>query len=251
MQYSIIWRDNVSIFNLWNSPALFTADNIHPSVERAIPAASLLLYHCYFPSTCLPGVALEFVYRRFWNARLETLSPLLGAMTTEGLYVTCHILTYKTDLLSSLLTIFARLQKEQYLRLFCYTTANFRAPVCQQWLLNSCTVAFRTHCWKRWFPPLQGDMTIEELCFTGDISGLASCYWLHTNSCNCWLNPQAANLSYQYAANRKIWPQTDFQTSSGRKQLVEMAQLCKLHPTTAGLYSGVKYYMQYFNNSKT
>ena len=84
--------------------------------------------------------------------------------------------TYKTDQLSSLLTIFTRLQKEQYRRIFCYTTANFRAPVCQQWLLISCTVVLKTHCWKRWFPPLQGDMITEELYFTGDISGLTSCY---------------------------------------------------------------------------
>ena len=41
------------------------------------------------------------------------------------------ISTYKTVLLSSMLTIFARLQKEQYIRhLSCYTTATFRANIC-------------------------------------------------------------------------------------------------------------------------
>ena len=59
--------------------------------------------------------------------------------------------TYKTVLPSSLLTIFASSQKEQYLRLLsCYTTATFNAPVCQQWRLSSYTVAVWTHLWKRY-----------------------------------------------------------------------------------------------------
>ena len=50
-------------------------------------------------------------------------------------------LTYNTALLSSLLTIFARVRKEQYHRPFsCQTTATSRAPVFQQWRLNSWTL---------------------------------------------------------------------------------------------------------------
>ena len=53
----------------------------------------------------------------------------------EITYVT---LTYNTALLPSLLTVFDRVRKEQYHRLFsCYTTATSRAPVFQQWRLNS------------------------------------------------------------------------------------------------------------------
>ena len=47
--------------------AVFTAGNIRPSAERTISPASLLLYHCYFPCTCLPAVALELVCRRPLN----------------------------------------------------------------------------------------------------------------------------------------------------------------------------------------
>ena len=96
--------------------------------RRIISPASILLYHCYFPCTCLPAVASEFLYRHLLNLLLETLPPLLGTTITEGLFVTCHI------------------------------------------------------------------------------SGLTSCYWLHTNSFNSLLNPPAAKLSYQYAENRKLSP---------------------------------------------
>ena len=84
-------KNNVRYFNLQNSPALFTTDNIRPSAERVISPASILLYHCYFPCACLPAMALEFEYRRLLNPLLETLPPLLGTTTTDGLYVTCHI----------------------------------------------------------------------------------------------------------------------------------------------------------------
>ena len=67
---------------------LFTADNIRPSAEREISPANLLLY---FPCKCLPAVVLKFSYRRLLNPLLETLPPLRGVTTTEGLYVSCHI----------------------------------------------------------------------------------------------------------------------------------------------------------------
>ena len=65
--------------------------------------------------------------------------------------ITYVILTYNTALLPSLLTIFVRVRKEQYHRLFsCYTTATSRAPVLQQWRLNSWTLDFWNHCWWRY-----------------------------------------------------------------------------------------------------
>ena len=64
--------------------------------------------------------------------------------------ITYVTLTYNTALLPSLLTIFARVRKEQYHRLFsCYTTATSRAPVFQQWRLNLWTLHLWTHCWSR------------------------------------------------------------------------------------------------------
>ena len=64
--------------------------------------------------------------------------------------ITYVTLTYNTALLPSLLTIFAGVRKEQYHRLFsCYTTAYSRAPVFQQWRLNSWTLDFLTHWWAR------------------------------------------------------------------------------------------------------
>ena len=57
--------------------------------------------------------------------------------------ITYVTLTYNTALLPALLTIFARVQKEQYHRHFsCYTTATSRAPVFQQWRLNLWTLDF-------------------------------------------------------------------------------------------------------------
>ena len=53
MQYSTIRKKHVQY-----RPAAFTDDNIRTCAERAIPPAFLLLYHCYFPCTCLPAVAL-------------------------------------------------------------------------------------------------------------------------------------------------------------------------------------------------
>ena len=48
-------------------------------------------------------------------------------------------------LISSLLTLFAHLQEEQYFRLLsCYTTATFHASIGQQWRLNLCTVVFES-----------------------------------------------------------------------------------------------------------
>ena len=91
MQYFNNSKNNVLNFNPYNSLALFTADNIRPSADRAISPASLLLYHYYFPCTCLPAVSLVFVYRRLLNPLLETLPSLLGSTTKEGLHVTCHI----------------------------------------------------------------------------------------------------------------------------------------------------------------
>ena len=52
---------------------------------------SILPYHCFFPCTCLPAVALEFGYRHLLNQLLETLPPLLGTTNTKGLHVTSHI----------------------------------------------------------------------------------------------------------------------------------------------------------------
>ena len=89
-------KNHIRYFNLQYSPAAFTADNIRPCAERVIPPAFLLLYHCYFPCTCLPAVALKFVELRLLNLLLDALPPLLGATTTGGLYATatglvsCH-----------------------------------------------------------------------------------------------------------------------------------------------------------------
>ena len=97
-------------------------------------------------------------------------------------------------------------------------------------------------------------------------TGLTSCHGVHTHTFVSWRNPLVGKLSNQYAENREILPstgntllgselQTGSQSSSGGRQLVELALLYKLCPATAALKSGVKKQrqskcMQYFNYSK-
>ena len=103
-------------------------------------------------------------------------------------------------LLSLLLTIFALLQKEQYLWLFCCcTSVTFCAPVWQQWRLNSCIVPFKSTA---------GNVSpcLEGFYVSCHITCLTSCYWLYTNNFNSWLNPPVAKLSYQYAEIGKLSP---------------------------------------------
>ena len=112
-----------------------------PSIQQwwgtacsAGPALQTVPCHCWFES---------------WGKDIETVKVHAIFQLFEK--ITYVILTYNTALLPSLLTIFVRVRKEQYHRLFsCYTTATSRAPVLQQWRLNSWTLDFWNHCWWRY-----------------------------------------------------------------------------------------------------
>ena len=144
-------------FTCWLNPPAAKLSYQYADIGKFSP---VIATHCW-PVSCeqtfKPAVVGHSLQSWPWstNSTLPLLVCSLGwsikvNQSTSNVLIIRKTSTDKTVLLSSLLTIFARLQKEQYLRfLCCHTTATFRAPVCQQWRLNSCTVAFWTHCWKR------------------------------------------------------------------------------------------------------
>ena len=104
----------------------------------------------WWGTACRTGPALQTVpcqcWFESWCKETETVKVHAIFQLFEKIaYVT---LTYNIALLSSLLTIFARVRKEQYHRLSsCYTAATSRAPVFQQCRLNSWNLAFWSHSW--------------------------------------------------------------------------------------------------------
>ena len=119
-----------------------------------------------------------------WVCVPSPFEPIAGNVTTTARHhdhrrIICYLPDFKSY----------RLQEEQYLRLlFCYTTATFHAFGCQQWRLNSCTVAFWTHCWKRyhlcWAPRTQKDYVLLD---TFQVLP-ATFNYTRTVSIPCWIH---------------------------------------------------------------
>ena len=102
-----------------------------PTVIQSSSGGVQLVELALFYKLCPATAGLKAGGKEIETVKVHTIFQLFEKIT----YVT---LTYNTALLPSLLTIFARVWEGQYHRLFsCYTTATSRAPVFQQWRLNS------------------------------------------------------------------------------------------------------------------